>query len=244
MPNPKVGPIKPPEILSKVPTPVIRTLDVSEVFRDALRSMMHPAIYGLLMALRMIESYFDAAKRQHRWIERAKASSHKSLPRTKGVNRGGNLFYDVHFYIISWQRIYKLAEFIRDKTKFSRTGLVIRRYNRDLENRRKARDHLEHFEERVPGGKKHNELAVPNDLLNMKNQYLTFGGLRVDIGPDSTRLLKMFRDEFFTAVKYDSIEALANVDKSRLLFLLNRAARKVSITRSIRKVKRMLKGRT
>jgi hypothetical protein len=244
MPNPKIGPPNTPEFLSQVPKSVLRVLDVSEVFRDALSSMKLPENEGPVIALRIIESYFDAAKRQQRRIERAKASSHSPPPRSKVSSRGRNLFHDVHFYIISWQRIYKIAEFIRDKTKFSRTGLVIRRYNRDLENRRKARVHLEHFEEQVPGGKKHNELAVPNDLLNMENQYLTFGGLRVDIGPDSIRLLKMFRDEFFTAVKYDSIEALARKDESRLSFLLNRAAKEVSIARSTRKVKRMLKGRT
>lgn len=242
MPNPKIGPPNPPEFLSQVPKSVVRALDVSEVLRDALSSMKLPAKYNSVIALSMIESYFDAAKRQQRRIERAKASIHKS--RATGVSRVRNLFYDVHFYLISWARIAKLARFIRQTTRFSRTGLVCRRYRADLDSRIEARDHLEHLEDRLSGEKYQSKLDVPNDLLNMANQYLTYGGRRLDIGPDSIRLLKTIRDEFFTAVLFDSIEAVAREDESRLSVIFKKAASKVHIARSTRKVERMLKGRT
>ena len=122
--------------------------------------------------------------------------------------------------------------------------MVLRRYAADLKNRIDARDHLEHFEERLPGGKKQSKLAAPNDLLNIANQYLTYGGRRLDIGPDSIHLLKTIRDEFFTAVLFDSLEAIAKVNKNRLSNLFNTAASKVHVARTTRKVKRMLKGRT
>jgi hypothetical protein len=244
MPNPKVKLPNPPAFLSQVPKAVVRALDVSEVLRDALTSMKNPAKYGPVIALSTIESYFDAAKRQQRRIERDRASIHKSFSGATGVGRGRNLFYDVHFYLISWARIAKLARFIQQTTRFSRTGLVLRRYAADLKNRIDARDHLEHFEERLPGGKKQSKLAVPNDLLNMANQYLTYGGRRLDIGPDSIRLLKTIRDEFFTAVLLDSLEAVAKLNESRLSDLLKRAAAKVHVARTTTRVKRMLKGRT
>ena len=73
--------------------------------------------------------------------------------------------------------------------------MVSRKYQTDLKDRKDARDHLEHFEERLPGEKNQSTLGDPNDLLNMANQYLTYGGRRIDIGPDSIRLLKTIRDE-------------------------------------------------
>lgn len=243
MPNPKVGSPSPPQFLSQVPKAVVRALDVSEVFRDALTSMKHPAKYGPVIALSSIESYFNAAKRQQRRIERAKASIHKSFLHPTGVNRGKNLFGDVHFYLIAWARIAKLARFIQETTRFSRTGVVLRRFHTEMKDHIDARDHLEHFEERLPGGKKQSKLAVPNDLLNMANQYLTYGGRRIDIGPDSIRLLKTIHDEFFTAILFDSIEVLAKVDQSCLSLLFKGAVSKVRVARTTRKVQNILKGK-
>ena len=241
MPNPKVGPPNPPSFLSQVPKAVVRSLDVYEVFRDSLNSMENPEMYGPVIALNAIDSYFDAAKLQQRRIERARVSIHKSFSDAKGVRRGRNLFYDVHFYLISWARIAKLARFITQMTRFSRTGLVLRRYAADLKDRIDARDHLEHFEERFPGGKKQSKLAVPNDLLNMANQYLTYGGRQLDIGHNSIRFLKTIRDEFFLAVLYDSLEELATSNQNRLSDLFHAAASRVQVARTTRKIRKMIK---
>jgi hypothetical protein len=243
MPNSKVGPPDPPKFLSQIPKAVVRALDVSEILSATLYSMKSPEVSGPVIALSTIESYFDAAKLQQRRIERAKVSIQKSISNTTGHRRGKNLFYDVHFYLISWARIAKLARFIQQTTKFSRTGLVLRRYAKDLKDRIDARDHLEHFEERLPGGKNRKKLAKSNDLLNMVNQYLTFGGRKLDIGPDSIRLLKSIHDEFVLAILYDSIENLATVDQNRLSDLLSMAASNVHITRMTKKIKKMMKDR-
>jgi hypothetical protein len=225
-----------------VPKAIVRALDVSEVFQEALIAMEHPAVYGPVIALSALESYFDAAKRQQRRIERAKASIDKAFLRAPGVKRGTNLFYDVHFYLISWAQIAKLARFIQETTRFSRVGLVLRRFRPDLQDRIDARDHFEHFEERLPGGKNQNKLANPNDLRNMVNQYLTYGGRRLDIGPDSIRLLKTIQDEFCTAILFDSLEVLAKEDQSRLSFLFKRASTNVRDARMAKKVQRILQG--
>ena len=243
MPNPNVGPPNPPAFLAQIPKVIVRSLDVSEILQDALNSMKNPEVYGPMIALSTIESYFDAAKLQQRRIERAKVSIHKSFSNTTGVRirRGRNLFYDVHFYLISWARIARLARFIQQTTRFSRTGLVLRRYAADLKDRIDARDHLEHFEERLPGGKNRRKLDVPNDLLNMTNQYLTYGGRKLDIGPDSIRLLKTIRDELFLAILYDSLEKLATENQNLLSDLLKAATSNVYTARMTRKIKGMMK---
>src|SRR3990172_1666632 len=138
MPNPKVGSPSPPEFLSAMPKAVVRALDVFEVFRDALTAMKHPEKYGPLIALGKIESYFDAARHQQRRIERAKASIDRSFSRPIGIRPGKNLFCDVHFYLISWARIAKLARFIQQTTKLSRTGLVLRRFEAELKDPEQA----------------------------------------------------------------------------------------------------------
>jgi hypothetical protein len=244
MPNPKVGPPTPPAFFEQLPKAIVRAIDVSEALRDAMTSMNALTKYGPVIALRTINSYFDAAKLQQRRIERARLSIQKSFSHGTSVRRGKNLFYDVHFYLISWARIAKLARFIAQTTRFSRTGLVLRRYATDLKDRIDARDHLEHFEDRLPGGKEQHKLAVPNDLLNMLNQYLTYGGRKLDIGTDSIRLLKTIHEEFLLATLYDSLEELATTNRSRLSDLFNAAASKVHVARTTRKVKRMLKGKT
>ena len=98
MPNPKVGPPNPPVFLSQIPKAVVRALDISEIFRDTLNSMKTPEMYGPVIALSAIDSYFDAAKLQQRRIERARVSIHKSFSHATGVRRGRNLFCDVLFY--------------------------------------------------------------------------------------------------------------------------------------------------
>ena len=228
MPNPKV---KPP------PKAVLRELDVWTLFSEALISLKLPDASGPITALASIEAYFDAAKRQHRRICRARSSIERLLAGKPTATRGSTLFQDVHFYLISWVRIAKLAKFIRDQTRFSRTGLVLRRYNREIQDKTDARDHLEHFEDRLPGGKRHRHLAVPSDLLNMTNRYLTFGGCRVDIGPNSMLLLKAFRDDLYDAVLFDSAEVLSQGASERFSALLRAAASTVHLRRVAKRVK-------
>lgn len=243
MPAATSGLVSPPDFLSHMPKSVVRALDESEVFRDALLSNSHPDPYGPIIALSSIDSYLDAAIRQQRRIAYAKSSIHKSFTGATGVRRGQSLFYDAHFYLISWARIAKLARFVRQTTKFPRIGLVLRKYRTALNDRIDARDHLEHFEDRLPGGKNRDKLHIPNDLLNMTNHHLTFGGRRVDIGPQSLSLLGIIRNDLFAAVLYDSLESLACHNEERFYLLLQKTESKVHTDRTIRKIKKLLKAR-
>ena len=181
---------------------------------------------GLVIALGAVDSYFEAAKRQQHRIERAKAGlTRRATARTR------SLFDEVHFYLICWARIAKLTRFIARCTKFRRTGLVLRRYHAELTERVNGRDHLEHFEERLPGEPKRHELAVPGDLLNMAGHFLTYGGRRIDVGPASAILLRAIVTEFRTALLFDSVEALAAADPNQALTLLRRAGSRVHLAR-------------
>jgi hypothetical protein len=240
----------PPDFLSNVQKSVIKALDPAEVLRAALSAPSDdPAANGPVIALHEIQSYLGAAKHQQRRIERIGASTHEAM-REGRRRRGENLFAVVHFYLICWARIGKLAYFIRDTLnrnaskwnvpKFPRIGLILRQYQPELNDRIDARDHLEHFEERLRGqwAKKNPTPAAPTDLLNMTNEFLTFGGRKVDVGPNSLHLLKEIVAQFQLAVLYGSLEALEAADQRHLSRMLQRAAQDVAA----KKLKRMLGG--
>jgi len=171
MPNLKIGPPTVPLVLAKVPRVLIRSFDVSDLFMSAAGTPNARIDLGPMIAYNSIDSYLDAAKRQQRRIEQASAAIVKGINSRKHIR--GNLFNEVHFYLICWARIAKLARYIADKTRFKRVGLVLRRYRVELKDRVDCRDHLEHFEERLPGGIRQNKLLVPNDLLNMIGDHVT-----------------------------------------------------------------------
>ncbi|MCH9050948.1 MAG: hypothetical protein IIA72_07690 [Proteobacteria bacterium] len=150
------------------------------------------------------------------------------------------LFEATHFYLIAWSRVAKLARFISNRTRFRRVGWVWRRYRLDFESRIAGRDHLEHFEERLPGGLRVKRLKRPGDILNMAGHHMTFGGKRLDVGPDSLKLLLTATREFRTALLYDSVQALVDADAASLELLLHRAASAHHVARITKKARESL----
>ncbi len=71
------------------------------------------------------------------------------------------------------------------------------------------RDHYEHFDERLPGQRNRHRLAVPGDLGNFLGHTLTFGGRKVDVGPESLTLLKSIVSEVLFALKVGTLEKLS-----------------------------------
>ncbi|MCZ6752518.1 MAG: hypothetical protein O7E51_11910 [Acidobacteria bacterium] len=214
---------------------MIRALDPSQALRAALILANHDQVSGPVIALGAVESYFEAARRQQRRIERAKVGLLR-----RAAARTRSLFDEVHFYLICWARIAKLTRFIAHSTRFRRTGLVLRRYHAELTERIDGRDHLEHFEERLPGGPRRHELAIPGDLLNMAGQFLTYGGRKIDVGPASVRLLRAIVAEFQAALLFDSLEAIAAAEPNRAVVLLQRAGSQVQLTRMVKQVEGLL----
>lgn len=240
MPNKRVAPPLAPRVLEGVPQSVIRSVGAHDALFYALDAEKHPNPYGPIVALHTLESYFDAAKRQQRRIEKASASRRKP-PISRRPRVRNSLFEDIHFYLICWARIAKLGRYIANETKWRRIGLVLRRYHPELEKRRNGRDYLEHFEERVPGTPKYKKMRVPNDLFNMTNNHATFGGNSVNVGPESIRLLKAIIEEFRQALIFDAVESLAKADLNRMSRLLGSAASTVRTRSTIRRAKTIMR---
>lgn len=225
----------PPEILQGIPKAVVRALETADILHAAIAVLKPDGGFGVIIAFGGLESYCQAAKRQQHRIERAKATIPKRFS-----SRNRSLFDEVHFYLICWARIAKLSRFIAQTTRFRRFGRVLRHHSTSLSARVDARDHLEHFEERLPGHPRRMTLAIPSDLLNIHGDFLTYGGRRVDIGLASLRLLNAIVTEFRTAILYDSIEAIAVADRDRAATLLRQAASKVHLAGVMRQWKGLL----
>lgn len=224
-----------PAILVGAPMALVRHFDPDTMLLDALTAAKHPSAYGPVIAFHRVEATVAAARLQQRRIARTRRS-------LLGRRWKGNatLFADIHFYLICWARVAKLTRFISGSVRFSRpaqfkrTRLALKRYHKHLDEMVDARDHLEHLEDRLPGQHKHQTLKVPNDLMNLSGDHLTFGGDRFDVGPSSLRHLVRFVDEFRTAILFDAIEVLAIHDQKRLNSLIRQA---VSALRTARIVK-------
>jgi hypothetical protein len=229
---------RPDTIAVRIPKGVLRKLDAAEALLNALNARNDPAAIGAFLALGNIKSTLAAAKVQQRRINRAR----KSVWKRPGVGRhGATLFHDVHFYLICWARVAKLAKFVAGVTRFPRAKLVLRRYRTRLEEMTDFRDHLEHFEERLPGGSKQHVLKVPGDLFNMVGDSATIGGEKVNVGIDSLRLLVAIVEEFKAAVLFDALETLVAVDAPRVSHLIRRAALDIGLARTTRQVQKALR---
>jgi len=229
---------KPPAFLDFVPRSIVRKLDAAEALLFALDSRSRSSAYGPHIALGSLRSTLAAAQVQQQRIRRAKKSILQK-PLTGG--RINSLFFDVHFYLICWARIDKLATFVARHTGFQQPKLVLRRYRSRLDRMSDFRDHLEHFEERLPGSSaRHETLRVPADLFNMFGDSVTIGGDTVNVGIESFSLLAGIVDEFEEAVLFDALETLWSVEPARVSHLLRRAALPGQILRTTRQIQRML----
>lgn len=213
-----------------MPRTALRSLEPSMLLRDALAASTGRSAPGTIISLYSIDGALAAAKRQQRRIARGKRQIARGL---LSLSRG-TLFADVHFYVICWARIAKLSQFISRTTRFRRVGLVLRRYHPELDEMIQLRDHLEHFEERLPGGTKREQLQQPNDLFNMADDHATFGGHKFDVGPNSLKVLRAIVAELRTAVMFDSLERLDTADPQLLMHHLHQAQRSATTARLIR----------
>ncbi len=112
-------------------------------------------------------------------------------------------FCDIHFYFICWDTILKMMEVLKRCSDYSSVGHVLKKHRKKMEEYREARDHYEHYDERLPGGKW--DLPKPGDLGNIKGSNFTLGGDRWDIGPASLKRLEKIVAELDAAVRAEGI---------------------------------------
>jgi len=211
-------------------------LDRDRVVWHATKALPKGSACGI--ALSNIESYHDAAKRQYRRIQRARRTMMEpDKRRAKQAPRG--MFADVHFYLICWTQIHKHLALIRRIEQLRRTTALIDDCKSEFMLRRDFRNHLEHYETRLPGQAAYEKMKGSYFYSCMSDDDFQFGVDRVDVGPKSIRFLNSFMAAFKQAVLFDSLEILERNDPDRLVNHMKGAANGVKADRKIKKLKKL-----
>jgi hypothetical protein len=224
---------------------MLNALDPTDVAMS-LRKDDREAWITLQIALSTVESYLaEAAVQQRRFVREQKAigrylrlmalecrtGQDRSLPRPR---RRRNQFRSVHLYLTCWRMIGRHLDLISRTCGLPEVKGALRPHRDTFKRYTDMRDHYEHFDERLPGQRNVHRLAVKNDLGNFEGYVLTFGGKKVNVGPESLALLKRIISEVLLALKFGAIQALSakNPDALTRLFMplrmkhLNREIRK------------------
>jgi hypothetical protein len=88
------------------------------------------------------------------------------------AERQRQMFVEIHLYFVCWANVYRLMKFAVQSTGLGRDAWS--RHHAVLRRATDAREHLEHFEERLPGGRR--VPPNPTDLTNMRDERFTLGG--------------------------------------------------------------------
>lgn len=175
-------------------TPNIAVPDYGTVeTRDLLiEAIGHPGVALLVVVvMEHINDYLEGARTQ---MGRIWENWEKAKARTAADWKAAHsqTFRDIHFYFICWDTILKMILFLKKWSSLSSPQKIYKQYRSDLEKYKSARDHSEHFEDRLLGKKKkkNEKLARPGHLgdLDIVGNYY-FGGEHFDVSPKNVALL-------------------------------------------------------
>ena len=145
------------------------------------------------IAMSRIYACLEAARTQVRAIE---ALEKKADPKKPSYSSAMiQAFIQVHLYFICWAAIGRMIEVIRRCSGLEAPSRVWKKYRAELKRYAEARDHFEHYEERLPGGKISEKLINPGDYGSLRNGYFSLGGFKWDISPRSVRNLNLIIEE-------------------------------------------------
>lgn len=99
-------------------------------------------------------------------------------------------FAHSHLYILCWAAVARLLEVIKSHSGLKSPHQIYTQYLPVLKGYSRARDHLEHYEERLPKGKKHEELANPSDFGTLRSGLFSIGGESCDVSESSFQMLR------------------------------------------------------
>ncbi len=145
---------------------------------------------GLRSAIAMsrIHAYLRAAHQLVLMIAKFKAKA--TPPRPSYSANMIQAFIYAHLYFICWAAIGRMIDLIRRGSRLEAPNTVYKRYRMILESYANARDHFEHYEERLPGGGKSPELLNPADYGNLQGGSFSVGGYRWDVTEASLKKLE------------------------------------------------------
>jgi len=91
---------------------------------------------------------------------------------------------------IAWNTIQEMFKVLRHPGRLSCIKPLFSCHRQLLKHYGDGRDALEHYQDRLPDGKRVRTMSVPSDLGNLHGSNFTFGGLEWDVGPSSIGKLK------------------------------------------------------
>jgi len=121
-----------------------------------------------------IYAYLKAARQQVRAIEALEkwADPEKSSYSSAMIQA----FIHAHLYFICWAAIGRMIEVIRRGSGLEAPNKLWKKYRAVFEQYSDARDHFEHYEERLPGGKRSGTLINPTDYGSLHDGSFSVGG--------------------------------------------------------------------
>lgn len=171
--------------------------DEDRDFGNAKRDMFaeatgHPLLGMIItMLLSDVYSYLDGARTQ---IARISDNLQIYNSQTDGwENAVAQAHRDIHFYFICWHSIFQRIVLLKDFSRLTTPRTVYRRYRKELEHYEEARDHEEHFPDRLFGkkNKRGESLARPGHLGHVDSRGMYYyGGESYDVSHNSLKLLE------------------------------------------------------
>lgn len=226
--------LTPPPIIEQIPKSALRYLDASDVVRA--QSLVNLKLECIDLMFHHLQSLATVASLQQRRIERAKRGPGPVRGRQLGM-RLIQLFAETEFYLICWTRIQNIGRKLKEITQSARVNAVLSHFDHELNARRRMRNHLEHFEERLHEPQRYLKHDL-RDLKNMAGEFLTIGGEKVDVGAQSRELLIEIVNAIKTAVLYDALDELSKPGNfPHLKRLVLSAAREAERRRLLRREK-------
>ena len=158
------------------------------------------------IALSRIYAYLKAARQQVREIEALeKKADHKNPSYSSTMIQA---FIHAHLYFICWAAIGRMIEVIRRYSGLEDPNNVWKKYRAELKQYIDARDHFEHYEERLPGGKKSAGLINPSDYGNLRHGWFSLGGYQWDVSKESLKKLENIVAELDRTICCEASERL------------------------------------
>jgi hypothetical protein len=150
------------------------------------------------LAIWSIRSYVEAAAVQITRIDEDLSSITSGGETDYAAHRLSSI--DIHFYFVIWSRVEEMTRLIEE---CSGLGVRLPKQDREtLERYKEARHHLEHFAERLPGGKRMRPGVTSPGGLNIdpRGRFWSYDDETWDVGDTSLHELRRIAFEFETAV--------------------------------------------
>lgn len=173
----------------KTPQMIARRTEHEHVVRKLLSTNPdRQAGMRTAIAMSRIYAYLSAARRQVRAI---KALEKRTDPKKASYSSTMiEAFIHAHLYFICWAAIGRMVEVIRRCSRLEAPNSFWKSYRPEFKQYTDARDHFEHYEERLPGGRKSVDLVNPGDYGCLRQGWFSLGGYRWDVSKESLKKLE------------------------------------------------------